>query len=311
MSGIDLTVDLGGLKLKNPVLTASGTFGYGLEMQQFIDLQRLGGIMVKGTTLKPRAGNPPPRVVETPAGMLNSVGLENPGVEHVIEKVLPRLAGLDVAVIVNISGNTVEEYGILAGKLNGVPGVAALEVNISCPNVKAGGLAFGTCPHQAAEVVKAVRRETSLPVIAKLSPNVTDIVSIAQSVEEAGADAVSLINTLLGMAIDSEAQRPVLANVFGGLSGPAVKPVALRMVWQVSQKVQIPVIGMGGIMSAADAIEFMLAGAHAVAIGVGNFVNPCLALAIIDGLASYCQRKGYTKISQLTGLAWKRMQGGI
>lgn len=311
MSGIDLTVDLGGLKLKNPVLTASGTFGYGLEMQQFYDIQRLGGIMVKGTTLQPRAGNPPPRVVETPAGMLNSVGLENPGVDEVIGKILPQLVGLDLAVIVNISGNTVEEYGLLAAKLDGVPGVAALEVNISCPNVKAGGLAFGTCPNQAAEVVKAVRRTTKLPVIAKLSPNVTDVVSIAQSVEEAGADAVSLINTLLGMAIDIETAKPVLANTFGGLSGPAVKPVALRMVWQVSQKVKIPVIGMGGIMSAADAIEFLLAGADAVAVGVGNFVNPYLALEIIDGLESYCRRKGFTSVSQLTGLAWKRMQGGV
>jgi dihydroorotate dehydrogenase (NAD+) catalytic subunit len=311
MAKVDLTVDLGGLKLKNPVLTASGTFGYGLEFQQFYDIRRLGGITVKGTTLKPRAGNPPPRVVETPAGMLNSVGLENPGVDHVITEIMPQLADLDLAVLVNISGNTVEEYGIMAGKLNDVPGVAALEVNISCPNVKAGGLAFGTCPTQAAQVIRAVRRETDLPVIAKLSPNVTDIVTIAQSVEAAGANAVSLINTLLGMAIDIESQKPVLANIFGGLSGPAVKPVALRMVWQVSQSVGIPVIGMGGIVSAEDAVEFLLAGASAVAVGVGNFVNPHLAVEIVDGIEAYCQRKGFTGVSQLTGLAWKRMQGGV
>lgn len=306
MTKVNMTVNLGGLKLKNPVLTASGTFGYGLEFQKFYDIQSLGGIVVKGTTLKPRAGNPPPRVVETAAGMLNSVGLENPGVDYVIEEIMPKLAPLDVAVIVNISGNTVEEYGLLAGKLDPVPGVAGLEVNISCPNVKAGGLAFGTCPVQAAQVVKAVRQATRLPVIAKLSPNVTDVVAIAQSVEEAGADAVSLINTLLGMAIDIEQKKPVLANTFGGLSGPAVKPVALRMVWQVSQGVSIPVIGMGGIMSVEDALEFLMAGASAVAIGAGNFVNPYLALEIVEGLESYCQRQGVANIRELTGLAWPK-----
>lgn len=306
MTKVDMAVALGGLKLKNPVLTASGTFGYGLEFQQFYDIQKLGGIVVKGTTLKPRAGNPPPRVVETAAGMLNSVGLENPGVDYVIEEIMPKLAPLDVAVIVNISGNTVEEYGLLAAKLDPVPGVAGLEVNISCPNVKAGGLAFGTCPVQAAQVVKAVRQATRLPVIAKLSPNVTDVVAIAKSVEEAGADAVSLINTLLGMAIDIEQKRPVLANTFGGLSGPAIKPVALRMVWQVSQGVSIPVIGMGGIMSVEDALEFLMAGASAVAIGAGNFVNPYLALEIVEGLESYCQREGVAKVRELTGLAWPK-----
>lgn len=306
MTNVDMAVDLGGLKLKNPVLTASGTFGYGLEFQKFYDIQSLGGIVVKGTTLKPRAGNPAPRVVETAAGMLNSVGLENPGVDYVIEEIMPKLAPLDVAVIVNISGNTVEEYGLLAEKLDPVPGVAGLEVNISCPNVKAGGLAFGTCPVQAAQVVKAVRQATRLPVIAKLSPNVTDVVAIAQSVEEAGADAVSLINTLLGMAIDIEQKKPVLANTFGGLSGPAIKPVALRMVWQVSQQVHIPVIGMGGIMSVEDALEFFMAGASAVAIGAGNFVNPYLALEIVEGLESYCRRQGVANIRELTGLAWPR-----
>ncbi|HHY59080.1 MAG TPA: dihydroorotate dehydrogenase [Clostridia bacterium] len=306
MAKVDMTVDLGGLKLKNPVLTASGTFGYGLEFQQFYDIQRLGGIVVKGTTLEPRAGNPPPRIVETPAGMLNSVGLENPGVDYLIEKIMPKLEPLDLAVIVNISGNTVEEYAELAARLDGVPGVSGLEVNISCPNVKAGGLAFGTCPHQAAGVIGAVRQATRLPVIAKLSPNVTDIVSIAKSVEAAGADAISLINTLLGMAIDVKAKKPVLANVFGGLSGPAVKPVALRMVWQVSQQVQVPVIGMGGIMGLEDALEFFMAGASAVAVGSGNFVNPYLALEIVEGLESYCQQEGLASVRELIGLAWPK-----
>ncbi|HHW07932.1 MAG TPA: dihydroorotate dehydrogenase [Clostridia bacterium] len=310
MSKVDMTVDIGGLKMKNPVLTASGTFGYGLEFQRFYDIQLLGGIVVKGTTLKPRAGNPPPRVVETAAGMLNSVGLENPGVDHLIEHIMPKLAPLDLAVIINISGNTVEEYGLLAEKLDRVPGVKGLEVNISCPNVKAGGLAFGTCPTQAAAVIRAVRQATRLPVIAKLSPNVTDIVSIARSVEEAGADAVSLINTLLGMAIDIKQKKPVLANTFGGLSGPAIKPVALRMVWQVSRAVKIPVIGMGGIVSVEDALEFLMAGASAVAVGAGSFVNPYLALEIVRGLESYCRTEGVASVRQLTGLAWPESRGG-
>lgn len=307
MTKVNLGVKLGNLKLKNPVMTASGTFGYGLEFQQFYDIQSLGGIVVKGTTLEPRAGNPPPRLAETPAGMLNSVGLENPGVDYVIKEIMPQLANLDLAVIVNISGNTIEEYGLLAQKLNNVPGVAGLEVNISCPNVKAGGMAFGTCPIQAAEVIKIAREQTDLPLIAKLSPNVTDVVGIARSVEEAGADVISLINTLLGMAIDLAGKKPVLANVMGGLSGPAVKPVALRMVWQVSQAVKLPIIGMGGITSTEDALEFILAGASAVSVGTGSLVNPKLALEIVEGLEIYCQQEGLSQIKDLIGLAWKRL----
>lgn len=305
MAQVDLITKIGGITLKNPVTTASGTFGYGLEFQQFYDIQTLGGIMVKGTTLLPRAGNPPPRVIETPAGMLNSVGLENPGVDYLIEKIMPQLRELDLAVIINISGNTVEEYGQMAEKIDGVPGVAGLEINVSCPNVQAGGMAFGTCPIEASKVVKIVREKTKLPLIAKLSPNVTDIAEIAKSVEAAGADAISLINTLLGMAIDVKTQKPVLANVFGGLSGPAVKPVALRMVWQVSQAVAVPVIGMGGITSATDAIEFLLAGATAVSIGCGNFVNPYLALEVIEGIENYCLERGINRVEELIGAAWK------
>lgn len=305
MAVVDLNAKIGNVILKNPVTTASGTFGYGLEFQRFYDIQSLGGIMVKGTTLKPRAGNPPPRVIETPAGMLNSVGLENPGVDYLIEKIMPQLQNLDLAIFINISGNTAEEYGQVAEKLDEIPGVAGLEINVSCPNVKAGGMAFGTCPIEAAKVVKTVREKTKLPLIAKLSPNVTDIVEIAKSVEAVGADAISLINTLLGMAIDVKTQKPILANIFGGLSGPAVKPVALRMVWQVSQGVNIPVVGMGGISSATDAIEFILAGATAVSIGTGNFVNPLLALEVIEGIKVYCEEKGINQVQELVGAAWK------
>lgn len=305
MTAVDLTVNIGGIKLKNPVTAASGTFGYGLEFQQFYDIQALGGIMVKGTTLEPRAGNPPPRIMETAAGMLNSVGLENPGVDHVIEVIMPQLRDLDLAVMINVSGNTVEEYGLIAEKLDQVKGVAGLEINISCPNVKAGGMAFGTYPHEAAKVVREVREKTKLPLIVKLSPNVTDIVEIAKSVAAVGADAISLINTLLAMAIDINKQKPIFNNIFAGLSGPAIKPIALRMVWQVSQAVKLPVIGMGGITSAADAIEFMLAGASAVSIGAGNFVNPCLALEVIAGIEAYCQEKGINQVQDLVGAAWK------
>lgn len=304
MTKTNMQVKLGELELKNPVMTASGTFGYGLEFREFYDIQKLGGIMVTGTTLEPRQGNPPPRIVETPGGMLNSVGLENPGVDYVVQEILPQLAQLDLAVIVNISGNTVEEYELLAQRLDQIPGVAGLEVNISCPNVKAGGMAFGTCPSQAATVIDKVRQITTLPVIAKLSPNVTDIVKIALAVERAGADAISLINTLLGMAIDIEEQKPVLANVVGGLSGPAIKPVALRMVWQVSQAVNLPVIGMGGITSTEDAVEFILAGASAIAVGTGNFINPYLAKEIVSGLENYCSLRGINNINDIVGKAW-------
>ena len=303
MSSVDLAVEIAGIRLKNPVLTASGTFGYGLEYENYCSLEALGGIVVKGTTLEPRLGNPPPRIIETPAGMLNAVGLQNPGVGYLIEEIMPRLRERNVTVIVNIAGNTVEDYAALASRLDQVPGVAGLEVNISCPNVKKGGLAFGADPEQAALVIAAVREKTSLPVIAKLSPNVTDIVSIARQVEAAGADAISLINTLLGMVIDIHQRKPVLANCFGGLSGPAVRPVAVRMVWQVAEAVDLPLIGMGGIVSTSDALEFILAGASAVAVGTGNFLHPGVSMEIIEGLKAYCRENRITRIRELIGAA--------
>lgn len=309
MTRPDLTTHIGPLTLKNPVMTASGTFGYGLEFAPLLDLHALGAVVVKGLTLAPRRGNPAPRVVETASGMLNAIGLENPGVESFLKEILPQLEKYAVPVIVNISGNTLDEYALLAARLNDTA-VSAVEVNISCPNVKQGGLVFGTVPEQAAEVVAAVRANTSLPVIVKLSPNVTDIVGIARSVAAAGADALSLINTLLGMAIDIKRRRPVLGNVFGGLSGPAVKPVALRMVWQVSQAVDIPVIGMGGIVSTEDALEFIMAGATAVAVGTGNFINPQATVEIIKGLEEYCIKENIAKIDDLVGIAWKDGQNG-
>ncbi len=295
-----LAINIAGIEMKTPVLTASGTFGFGLEYSDFVDLNQVGGIVVKGTTLAPRAGNSGRRMAETPAGMLNSIGLENPGVEELITHIMPELARYQVPVIVNISGNTVEEYGELAARLD-QSGVAGLEVNISCPNVKQGGIAFGTCPDSAAGVVKAVKARTKLPVIVKLSPNVTDIVLMAKAVEAAGADAISLINTLLGMAIDIRTWQPVLGNTVGGLSGPAVKPVAVRMVWQVAQAVQVPVIGMGGIMTAEDAIEFMLAGASAVAVGTANFVNPRVAVAVAEGISGYLTERGLSHVGELVG----------
>ncbi|WP_366921488.1 dihydroorotate dehydrogenase [Metallumcola ferriviriculae] len=305
MNSINLTTKLGALTLKNPVVTASGTFGFGLEYAQLFDIGMLGGVVVKGLTLNPRPGNPPPRIVETPAGLLNAIGLENPGLESFLRDTLPCLKEYNVPVIVNISGNTIDEYAAMAAGLN-ESGVQAVEVNISCPNVKQGGMVFGTSPEQAAQVTAAVRANTALPLIVKLSPNVTDIVTIAQGVAAAGADAISLINTLLGMAIDVQRKRPALGNVFGGLSGPAVKPVALRMVWQVSQAVELPIIGMGGIASSQDALEFILAGASAVSVGTGNFINPKLTVEIIEGLAEYCREEGINDISDLIGAAWRR-----
>lgn len=302
VSGADnmLAVDIAGIKMKTPVMTASGTFGFGLEYSDFVDLDQVGAIVVKGTTLAPKAGNSGRRMAETPAGMLNSIGLENPGVEEFITETMPKLAKYQVPVIVNISGNTVEEYGELAARLDR-SGIAGLEVNISCPNVKQGGIAFGTCPSSASEVVRRVKAGTSLPVIVKLSPNVTDVVLMAKAVEAAGADAISLINTLLGMAIDIRSWRPVLGNTVGGLSGPAVKPVAVRMVWQVAKAVQVPVIGMGGIMTAEDAIEFLLAGASAVAVGTANFVNPCSSVEVAEGIRDYLVKRGLTQVSELVG----------
>lgn len=295
-----LGVTIAGINMKTPVMTASGTFGFGLEYRDFVDLNKIGAVVVKGTTLVPRPGNKGRRIAETPAGMLNSIGLENPGVDEFLSTILPRLGEYDVPVIVNISGNTVEEYGELAARLN-VAGVAGVELNISCPNVKEGGIAFGTNCNSASAVVRQVKSNTDLPVIVKLSPNVTDIVAMAQSVEEAGADAISLINTLLGMSIDIHKWRPVLGNVVGGLSGPAIKPIAVRMVWQVAQAVQVPIIGMGGIVTAEDAIEFMLAGASAVAVGTANFINPCAAQSVADGIKDYVRQRGLSHVNELVG----------
>jgi len=300
---INTTVDLGGIKMKNPVATASGTFGFGLEYQSFLQLDHLGAIIVKGTTPAPRQGNPPPRIVETPAGMLNAIGLQNPGVDRVAEEIMPQLVNLKTPVIINIAGDTVEDYALVADRLDGIPGVAGLEINISCPNVKKGGIQFGSDPRSAAEVTRAVKAATRLPVIVKLSPNVTDIAAMAEAVAEAGADALSLINTLLGMVIDVNRRKPVLGNITGGLSGPAVRPVAVRAVWQVYRAVKLPILGMGGIMTARDALEFILAGATAVAVGTANFVNPRATIEIIEGIKNYLREQGFDHISQLTGLA--------
>ena len=292
MSDERLQTNLLGIAMKTPVLTASGTFGFGEEFKDFVDLSRLGGVMVKGTTLLPRRGNDGVRITETPEGMLNCIGLET----------LPRIQQYGMNVIVNISGSTAEEYGKLAGLLD-VPGVAAIELNVSCPNVKEGGIVFGTDPEAAAAVVREAKAHTKKPVILKLSPNVTDIVAMARAVEAAGADAVSLINTLLGMEIDINRFRPVLGNITGGLSGPCVKPVAVRMVWQVAQAVRIPIIGMGGIASAEDAVEFFLAGASAVAVGTANFTDPEITMKICDGLDTYLAEHGFSSIEEIVGKA--------
>lgn len=297
----DLRVNIGSLPLQNPVLTASGTFGYAKEFAEMTNLQRLGGVIVKGISLAPRHGNPPPRIVETASGMLNAIGLENVGVDRFLAEKMPYLRGLTVPVIVNILGDSVEEYREIAARLAGVAGIAALEVNISCPNVKKGGVAFGTVPEMAQKVTAAVKAESDVPVIVKLSPNVSDITLIAEAVEEGGADAVSLINTLIGMAIDLPSRRPVLANVIGGLSGPAIKPVALRMVYQVAQKVKIPIIGIGGICCATDALEFLLAGATAVQIGTANFVTPNIAEEIAAGIADYVEKEKLASVRELIG----------
>ena len=282
-----MAVQLGKLKLKNPVMTASGTFGYGEEYAEYVDLNRLGAIVVKGLSLKSRLGNPPPRIMETASGMLNAVGLQNIGVDAFISEKLPYLRKYDVAVIANIYGETYAEYQKVARKLNSAKGVHALEVNVSCPNVKKGGLSFGSDPKIAAAVTRKVKEETDLPVIVKLTPNVTDITLIAAAVEKAGADAISLINTLTGMSVDIKKRAPHLKNITGGLSGPAIKPVALRMVWQVVKRVSIPVIGIGGIMNAEDALEFLILGAKAVQIGTANFINPHATLDVIDGIKNY------------------------
>lgn len=299
----DLSVNLCGISMKNPVMVASGTFGFGEEYAGFYDINNLGAIVTKGLTLEPREGNPPPRIHETPAGLLNSVGLENPGVEAFIGREWPRLSKLSTPVIANIDGDTVEDYVRIARRLSQIKGLAALEVNISCPNVQKGGMAFGQDPESVSEVIKAVRQASSLPIIAKLSPNVTNIGSIAVAAVKAGADAISLINTLLGIAIDINKKRPIFHRTFAGLSGPAVKPVALRMVWEVYEAVEAPIIGMGGITSWRDAVEFILAGASAVAIGTANFVNPRVPLQIIDGIKKYSEEQGLDRIDRLIGAA--------
>ncbi len=296
-----LTTHVHKLTLKNPVLTASGTFGFGEEYTDFIDLSKLGGIIVKGTTGSRREGNPYPRMAETPSGMLNAVGLQNKGVDYFAESIYPRIKDFDTNVIVNVSGSTIDEYAEVARKINALKKIPAIELNISCPNVKQGGMAFGTCPNAASEVVRAIRKIYEKTLIVKLSPNVTNISEIAVAVEEAGADAVSLVNTFLGMAIDAEKRKPILSTITGGLSGPAIKPIALRMVWQVKKAVKIPVIGLGGIMNATDAIEFMLAGASAIQVGTANFIDPCVSVKIVEGIAEWCERHGVKDISSIVG----------
>jgi len=302
MDGISLQTQVDKLTLKNPVMTASGTFGYGEEFADFLDLNRLGGIIVKGTTGERRQGNPYPRMAETPAGMLNAVGLQNVGVETFCKEVYHRIKDLDTHIIVNVSGSSIEEYCKTAAMIDALDNIPAIELNISCPNVKKGGMGFGTNPDMAAQVVRAVREVYHKTLIVKLTPNVTSVVDIAKAVEEAGADSVSLINTLLGMAIDVEKQRPCLSTITGGLSGPCVKPVAVRMVWQVAHAVQIPVIGLGGIASAADALEFLMAGAKAVQVGTANFIDPSITMQIIDGLEDYCKRHGIKDINEIIGI---------
>ncbi len=296
-----LSVNIGSLALKNPVLTASGTFGYGEEFAPFIDLNRLGGYIIKGTTLEHREGNPYPRMVETPSGMLNAVGLQNKGVDYFINNIYPRINGYDSELIVNVSGAKVEDYVETARRLASLDKVNAIEVNISCPNVKEGGMAFGTTTAGAAEVTRAIREVYPKTLIVKLSPNVTSIADIARAVEAEGADSVSLINTLMGMSIDVERRRPHLSTITGGLSGPAVRPVAVRMVWQVAKAVKIPVIGLGGIMDGRDAIEFMLAGATAVEIGTANFIDPAVTMKVIDYMEDYCARHGINDINEIIG----------
>ncbi len=301
MKNPDLSVQVGPLSLKNPVLTASGTFGYGQEFSSVMDPGLLGGVVVKGISLNPMAGNPPPRIVETPCGMLNAIGLANVGLENFLVEKLPWLQKLGTCVIVNIYGHTLDEYGAVAAGLKGVDGVAALEVNISCPNVEQGGMAFGTDPLVAAQVTERVLKETDKPVIVKLSPNVTDIRVVAKAVEQAGAHALSLINTLTGMTIDVEKSRPILANGSGGLSGPAIRPVAVHMVCQVVRTVKIPVIGMGGIMEARDALEFLIAGAQAVQVGTASFVNPTASLSTLKGIEQFLIDRGIVSIKEIIG----------
>lgn len=297
----ELRVNIGKLSLKNPVMTASGTFGYGVEYADFFDISRLGGIFVKGTTIQPREGNDYPRLAETPSGMLNAVGLQNKGADYFIEHIYPTIKDIDTNMIVNVSGSSIETYVECAEKMASLEKIPAIELNISCPNVKQGGMAFGVTAKGAAEVVKAVRQVYPKTLIVKLSPNVTDITEIAKAVEAEGADSVSLINTILGMAINAEKRKPVLSTITGGLSGPCVKPIALRMVWQTYKAVKIPIIGLGGISNWKDAVEFMLAGATAIQIGTYNFIDPAVSVKVIDGINEYCDRHGFKSASELTG----------
>ena len=301
VSGIDLQVNLGGIRMKNPVTVASGTFGYGREYAGLVDIRRLGAVTVKGVRLQPWPGNPLPRHVEVPGGMVNAIGLQGPGVDGLIRDYLPPLRDMGVPVIVNIWGTSEEEYAAVAERLDGVPGVAGVELNISCPNVKEGGHAFGTDPRVAASLVAAVRRRTTLPLIPKLAPNVPSVAVFARAAADAGADALALINTLPAMVIDIETRRPVLANVVGGLSGPAIHPVAVKLVWEASQAARVPIVAMGGIMGPEQAVEFMVAGATAVAVGTANFIDPGTPLRVIDGIAAYLARHGMASVKALTG----------
>lgn len=299
----DLNINLTrGLQLKNPVLTASGTFGYGIEFHDFVDLSRLGGFIVKGTTLKHREGNPYPRMAETPSGMLNAVGLQNKGVDYFIEHIYPEIKDIQTNILVNVSGSCIADYVATAEKINALDNIPGIELNISCPNVKEGGMAFGTNCSSAAEVVKAVRQVYNKHLMVKLSPNVTSIQDIALAVEAEGADSVSLINTLLGMAIDAQKRKPLLSTITGGLSGACVKPIALRMVWQVAKAVKVPVVGLGGIMSATDAIEFLLAGASAVQIGTANFIDPAVTIKVIEGINEYLEQNHFSSVRDIIGL---------
>lgn len=298
---VNETIHLKGLTLKNPVMTASGTFGYGEEYADFIDLSQIGGILVKGTTLNHREGNPYPRMAETPSGMLNAVGLQNKGIDYFVETIYPRIKDIDTNIIVNVSGSTIEDYCAVAEKVNALENIPAIELNVSCPNVKQGGMAFGVTTSGIEQVVSAVRKVYDKHLIVKLSPNVTNIAELALSAEASGADSVSLINTMLGMAIDAEKRRPKLSTITGGLSGACVKPIALRMVWQVAKAVKIPVIGLGGISSATDAIEFLLAGASAIEIGTANFIDPAITVKVAKGIVEYCERHGFKNVSDLIG----------
>ncbi len=297
----DLTTQLGKLQMKNPVMTASGTFGYGTEYSDFIDLSRIGGIIVKGTTLRERQGNPYPRMAETPSGMLNAVGLQNKGIDYFVNHIYPTLKDIDTNVMINLSGSTIEDYTKTAEIINTLDKIPGIELNISCPNVKEGGMAFGVSCLAASQVVAEVRKVYHKELMVKLSPNVTDIAEIAKGVEGAGADSISLINTLLGMAIDAKTRKPVLSTITGGLSGPAVKPIALRMVWQVAKAVKVPVIGLGGIMNATDAIEFMLAGATAIQVGTANFIDPAISVKIVEGIDNYLNKNGFSSARDIIG----------